>query len=744
LDAATKALKDAENRLELLQTANAERKRMENLEDWKAESLRRWCIRARSLVLVPSNKELAERGRPLPQGDLSEPMLSLITDATSLGVFGLPDVDAMVNFLKCMSWSLFALSVVRRKATLPELQLVLSNASPLRLSDEKPVRTIKIMIQRAVQWQGKVNRALAPKPGQTKSLSVEMLKSLLLSVEDSAVHIPEVMQLKSTIADKGARHCFCGGPNYGGFMLCCDTCELWFHGACVGTAKDSESLEKWLCAACKGVEPPPLPENIENGQYTPDVAETTTHKRDLVRDTDFSPHAPQPEKLWPPFGLKDGKTITEILGTECASYPDDCDPLPSPLVPSAKETLAETATPKIKMQERVPDENTSGSGSKLMHTAPVAADKTVNQSKGPLDATGVIVHSNGSIQTPACAGEKIKISLVGESLKKEAISLCIATKDSSASNATDFSHKKPAYQAEYATSQQTSGSDLKVSSSLSPTVPPNPPNTTSIHVQNGFEQTTSKTHETKGKELSSVDNSTKDIDSSTCPRPVLLTSSTKVSRASFDPPPSTCKPMYIDESVGISNRLLVAGEASTTLVEGTPSSVAKKYPQASEKQEESAQQSKGSTCSRSIGAQDGDSCAIQSVSETSQICASGAESSVTGMPMKASKKDDNSSVKIYTSCQSSKSDADAILVNTEKNVTVTPSPSVQIFDSEVEINIDHGRSVCAEDPNDRSAEGNLVPTPDRCFEGSSARAEGSQSLSRPLVDMRVALKEASA
>jgi hypothetical protein len=35
-------------------------------------------------------------------------------------------------------------------------------------------------------------------------------------------------------------------------MISCDTCEVWFHGKCVGITKDlSKQIEEWNCPPCK-------------------------------------------------------------------------------------------------------------------------------------------------------------------------------------------------------------------------------------------------------------------------------------------------------------------------------------------------------------------------------------------------------------------------------------------------------------------------------------------------------------
>lgn len=50
--------------------------------------------------------------------------------------------------------------------------------------------------------------------------------------------------------------CFCKKPHGNRFMICCDTCEDWFHGDCVGIsmAKGREmekTGEEWCCRLCK-------------------------------------------------------------------------------------------------------------------------------------------------------------------------------------------------------------------------------------------------------------------------------------------------------------------------------------------------------------------------------------------------------------------------------------------------------------------------------------------------------------
>ena len=49
--------------------------------------------------------------------------------------------------------------------------------------------------------------------------------------------------------------CVCREPHNNRFMICCDKCEDWFHGQCVGlTRAMGKELEKkgldWICPKC--------------------------------------------------------------------------------------------------------------------------------------------------------------------------------------------------------------------------------------------------------------------------------------------------------------------------------------------------------------------------------------------------------------------------------------------------------------------------------------------------------------
>lgn len=55
------------------------------------------------------------------------------------------------------------------------------------------------------------------------------------------------------IIDPGP-HCICRGPDIGTFMICCDNCEVWYHGKCIGLKNNSraELIDKFICHVCLG------------------------------------------------------------------------------------------------------------------------------------------------------------------------------------------------------------------------------------------------------------------------------------------------------------------------------------------------------------------------------------------------------------------------------------------------------------------------------------------------------------
>ena len=321
------ALQHCIARLETLNAQTQERLATERKEDGYSISLRKWVVRIRSRVMVPRTDEQMLKARPLPNGELSTEMISVLVDAKTLGVDQFEDFKVVENSFKSMAWCLHTLSIICRKPTLSELERILSMADSLPLPGEKTVRSLKAMMQKVSPWRARAVRALCPKPGG-ESVSVESLREVLDDAKDIPVHVPEAWRLQLAIKDSASRHCTCRGLNDGRFMICCDKCELWFHGSCVDANKDVFAEDqKWLCASCSGKpslsNPVVHEQSLEIIYRQDDVPEKELRGRD-----DFSEHSPNPEKLWPPVGLIDTTEALEAIGSDCFMIPDDTQPLP--------------------------------------------------------------------------------------------------------------------------------------------------------------------------------------------------------------------------------------------------------------------------------------------------------------------------------------------------------------------------------------------------------------------------------
>ena len=282
-------------------------------EDAKAPQLRLWCLRVRSLVLTPRSDEGVEQSRPLEDGSLSPAMQTLIEEARKLDISELADVEALVNSFYCMSWCILATACLRRKPSFDEVDLLMSRAKDISFPEEKALRMIKGMHGRAKSWQTKVMKELTPVIGEKKCFNVAALKDLEVASEDIPMRMKEETLVAGVIEDKGARHCICGGPSDARVMLNCDRCEKWFHGPCVKISKEeSDGVGKWMCPACSG-----SPAEIDISASSIVCEKLKTRSKPNV-----SPEAPDPFKLWPPFGLFNSKSALEVLGEKCSAIPD--------------------------------------------------------------------------------------------------------------------------------------------------------------------------------------------------------------------------------------------------------------------------------------------------------------------------------------------------------------------------------------------------------------------------------------
>jgi hypothetical protein len=326
LNQAAKSVKASGDRLAALTVIASERKQIEDREDEKRAELLKWCIRIRSLVLVPSTMERAVSSRPSLDGSLSAPMLQVLRDAVTLGIEQLSVVAEVENAFKCIAWCCLAMNTLAKRPSFSEVGLLVSKCAGLKLPEEKSVRMMKSMLQRARFWHSKVEKVLAPRPAETKPVNVGVLKLLMEGASDIPLSLPGETCLQNVIDDNGTRYCICGGPHYGSFMLGCDKCERWYHGRCVKVNKEEgEALDTWLCPPCQGVP------GLGRLSFSVEDLDITDDDNDDVSESDgekeVATHAPVPEKLWPPFGLMQTQTAVDVLGEECCAIKDDVDAL---------------------------------------------------------------------------------------------------------------------------------------------------------------------------------------------------------------------------------------------------------------------------------------------------------------------------------------------------------------------------------------------------------------------------------
>ena len=297
-----------------------------------------------------------------------------------------------------------------------EIELLVKQARRLKLSEEKTLRTLKAILLRAKTWQNKVMKALSPSPGETKAYNVEALKELETSSEDIPLLLKEEALLSGVIEDTGCRHCVCGGPTDARVMLSCDNCEKWFHGPCVDmTREQCDSIGKWVCPPCTGS---PSPVDVSKCGI---VWEDRDDPR-LAKTRHVASEAPDPQKMWPPFGLFGCDEAREVLGDECSSIPDATTTKLRPELPPAVPSI-----PTVNVNSK--PQTTSTEEVESMIVPPTALVLSADVSQEP------DMPLNQGFKPPTCA-------LLRESDDKDAQSEQLAAAAAVARTGLDLSHQQ--------------------------------------------------------------------------------------------------------------------------------------------------------------------------------------------------------------------------------------------------------------------------------------------------------------
>ena len=67
-----------------------------------------------------------------------------------------------------------------------------------------------------------------------------------------------VPQTSNDVASTTKVYCLCRLPEDGRFIICCDHCDEWYHGDCVGITPDNElemkgDNKEYICPSCTSV-----------------------------------------------------------------------------------------------------------------------------------------------------------------------------------------------------------------------------------------------------------------------------------------------------------------------------------------------------------------------------------------------------------------------------------------------------------------------------------------------------------
>ena len=108
-----------------------------------------------------------------------------------------------------------------------------------------------------------------------------------------------VPRTSNDVASTTKVYCLCRLPEDGRFMICCDHCDEWYHGDCVGITPDNElemkgDNKEYICPSCTSVTT--LVSSASVGPPTTSV---------------ISPCEPCVDFQW---GDKDGATFCKLIG----------------------------------------------------------------------------------------------------------------------------------------------------------------------------------------------------------------------------------------------------------------------------------------------------------------------------------------------------------------------------------------------------------------------------------------------
>jgi hypothetical protein len=104
------------------------------------------------------------------------------------------------------------------------------------------IRKLSNVLNRSRDWVKRFRAAQSTQGSNEKSIQALVREGQNLAIDHSAIIEP--------ILETIIPYCLCRGPSQG-FMLGCEDCEEWFHGACINlNEKDAEKIGTFVCAKC--------------------------------------------------------------------------------------------------------------------------------------------------------------------------------------------------------------------------------------------------------------------------------------------------------------------------------------------------------------------------------------------------------------------------------------------------------------------------------------------------------------